>query len=91
MKAKMSLQVVILCFLAGLFQDGLTTLYTRWVAEKKILSASLMSVLITITGYLLFASMLSSMLGGNYTYLTAYAIGGGLGTYGALYKRTHDI
>lgn len=83
-----TLTLVAACFLAGLFQDALSTSLTRCVTERKAIAAGILSIVITLASYLLFAAIYQSMVDGHYSYLLSYAIGGGLGTWAVVaYKR----
>ncbi len=76
-----TLTLVAACFLAGLFQDALSTGLTRCVTEKKAKLAGVLSIIITLFSYLLFAAIYQAMTQGSYCYLLSYSIGGGLGTW----------
>lgn len=76
-----TLTLVVACFLAGLFQDALAAALTRCVADRNAFPAGILSIVITLVSYLLFAAIYQAMTGGNYYFLCSYAIGGGLGTY----------
>lgn len=76
-----TLTLVAACFLAGLFQDALSTALTRCVADREPIPSGILSVVITLVSYLLFAAIYHAMTSGDYYLLLSYATGGGLGTY----------
>lgn len=71
-------------FVAGMLQDALNTLYVRSVADHKRVRAALLSGVGTVTGFLIFARVLShfgdSMDAAGVS-LVAYAAGNSAGTW----------
>lgn len=77
-------------FLAGVFQDALNTLYVRSVAERALWRATILSGLVTVLGFLVFArvfAMLSAELDGAGAGLIAYALGNSAGTWVGMRRR----
>lgn len=83
-----NLLVILILFLLGIFQDALSAFYLRLVSERRILLASFISVLITFVGYIVLISLVEQMIVGGLANLAAYALGGGVGTYIGLFKKS---
>ena len=73
---------LLLLFIVGALQDVICTYYLRCVKEDKIKMATLLSVVITITGFCVWDAIIHSMSG--IQGISAYSLGGGAGTYMAL-------
>lgn len=82
-----SLLVFAALFILGIFQDALSAFYLRLVSERRIILASIISVIITLVGYLVLAALIESLVAGGLHNIVAYALGGGIGTYVGLYKK----
>lgn len=84
----MVLLEVAIIFAAGLLQDALNTAYVRAVADRARLRAAVLSGVVTVTGILVFARLLSQFeqleLAGPG--LVAYALGNSAGTWVGLRK-----
>ncbi len=73
----------IIIFFVGIAVDFLATLYTRSVANKKILSATLTSFLIDFLSFLVFCSILEKMSygdGDTIAKILVYSSGAAVGT-----------
>lgn len=81
----MSVTTLILLFLLGVFHDILWALYLKCVADNQYIWASVVSFIITIMSFTVFAWILAAFLNGSYLNLVSYALGGTLGTFGILY------
>lgn len=82
-----ALLVFMALFAMGLFQDALSAFYLRLVSEKRIVAASIVSVLITFIGYTVLVAIIESLVAGGVANIAAYAFGGGCGTYIGLYRK----
>jgi len=78
---------IILIFIAGFVVDLLITKYTRYVAEKKIGWATLLSGIITIVNFVLLTVILQESANNGLANILAFAGGNSLGTFAALKKR----
>jgi uncharacterized protein YebE (UPF0316 family) len=83
-----ALLVVTALFAVGLLQDALAALYIRLAANNNIFWASVISVLITLISCSAWVIMADTLISGGIHNLIAYAIGGGVGTYIGLGKKT---
>ena len=77
---------IILNFIAGFVVDLLVTKYTRYVAEKKIGGATLLSGIITIVNFVLLTLILQESANNGLANIVAFAGGNSLGTFMALKK-----
>ena len=77
---------IILIFIAGFVVDLLVTKYTRYVAEKKIGGATLLSGIITIVNFVLLTVILQESTNNGLANILAFAGGNSLGTFMALKK-----
>jgi uncharacterized protein YebE (UPF0316 family) len=77
---------IILIFIAGFVVDLLVTKYTRYVAEKKIGGATLLSGIITIVNFVLLTLILQESANNGLANIVAFAGGNSLGTFMALKK-----
>jgi hypothetical protein len=77
---------IILIFIAGFVVDLLVTKYTRYVAEKKIGGATLLSGIITIVNFVLLTLILQESANNGLANILAFAGGNSLGTFMALKK-----
>lgn len=77
---------IIIIFVAGFVVDLLVTKYTRYVAEKKIVLATLLSGIITIANFTLLTVILQDSANSGLMNILAFAGGNGLGTFTALKK-----
>jgi hypothetical protein len=77
---------IILIFVAGFVVDLLVTKYTRYVAEKKIGGATLLSGIITIVNFVLLTLILQESANNGLANILAFAGGNSLGTFMALKK-----
>jgi uncharacterized protein YebE (UPF0316 family) len=77
---------IILIFIAGFVVDLLVTKYTRYVAEKKIGGATLLSGIITIVNFVLLTLILQESANNGMANILAFAGGNSLGTFMALKK-----
>ena len=77
---------IILIFVAGFLVDLLITKYTRYVAEKKIGRATLLSGIITIVNFVLLTVILQESADSGLANILAFAGGNSLGTFTALKK-----
>ena len=77
---------IILIFVAGFVVDLLVTKYTRYVAEKKIGLATLLSGIITVANFALITVMLQDSTNSGLMNILAFASGNSLGTFTALKK-----
>jgi uncharacterized protein YebE (UPF0316 family) len=77
---------IILIFIAGFVVDLLVTKYTRYVAEKKIGGATLLSGIITIVNFVLLTLILQESANNCLANILAFAGGNSLGTFMALKK-----
>jgi len=82
-----SLLVFTTLFILGIFQDALSAFYLRLVSERRIVLASVISVVITLVSCLVLAGLIESLIAGGFHNIAAYAVGGGIGTYLGLYKK----
>ena len=78
---------IILIFIAGFLVDLLITKYTRYVAEKKIGRATLLSGIITIVNFVLLTMILQESANNGLANILAFAGGNSLGTFTAMKKR----
>lgn len=81
---------LLLLFAAGLLQDALNTHYVRAVAEQARLRAAILSVIVTVVGFLVFARIVAQVaeLDAAGTNLAAYALGNGAGTWVGMRRPT---
>jgi uncharacterized protein YebE (UPF0316 family) len=77
---------IMLIFVAGFVVDLLVTKYTRYVAEKKIGGATLLSGIITIVNFVLLTLILQESANNGLANIVAFAGGNSLGTFMALKK-----
>jgi len=77
---------IIIIFVAGFVVDLLVTKYTRYVAEKKIVLATLLSGIITIANFTLLTVILQDSANSGLMNILAFAGGNSLGTFTALKK-----
>lgn len=77
---------IILIFVAGFVVDLLVTKYTWYVAEKRIISATLLSGIITIANFALLTVILQDNANSGLINILAFAGGNSLGTFAALKK-----
>jgi len=77
---------IMLIFIAGFVVDLLVTKYTRYVAEKKIGGATLLSGIITIVNFVLLTLILQESANNGLANIVAFAGGNSLGTFMALKK-----
>jgi uncharacterized protein YebE (UPF0316 family) len=77
---------IILIFIAGFVVDLLVTKYTRYVAEKKIGGATLLSGIITLVNFVLLTLILQESANNGLANILAFAGGNSLGTFMALKK-----
>jgi hypothetical protein len=77
---------IMLIFIAGFVVDLLVTKYTRYVAEKKIGWATLLSGIITIVNFVLLTLILQESANNGLANILAFAGGNSLGTFMALKK-----
>ena len=77
---------IMLIFIAGFVVDLLVTKYTRYVAEKKIGGATLLSGIITIVNFVLLTLILQESANNGLANILAFAGGNSLGTFMALKK-----
>ena len=75
---------ILLIFIAGLIVDLLVTKYTRFVAEKKIVGATILSGIITIVNFILLTLILKGSSSDDIINIFAFAGGNSLGTFLAL-------
>ncbi len=75
---------LLVLFVAGLLQDALNTLYVRSVAERALWRATVLSGLLTVLGFVVFARIVNQLgheLEGAGGGLLAYALGNSAGTW----------
>jgi hypothetical protein len=77
---------LLLIFIAGFVIDLIITKYTSAVAERKILSATAFSGLITIANFTFLTIILRDSLSESVVSITVFAIGNCLGTYYVMKK-----
>jgi uncharacterized membrane protein YjjP (DUF1212 family) len=83
----MILQLFLL-FFAGIIIDLLVTYYTKAVAQKKVLSATFLSGIVTFVNFLLLTIIIKeSSMNGMFN-IMAYAGGNTVGTFFAMIKDT---
>lgn len=66
---------------AGCAHDCLVSFYYRLAQHKSYFYASIISFLITLLGYLVFAAFLDGLLKGDYGNIVVYSVGCFLGSY----------
>ncbi len=77
---------ILLIFVAGFIVDLLVTKYTRFITEKKIAWATLLSGIITVVNFVLLTMILQDSAGNGMMNILAFAGGNSLGTFTALKK-----
>lgn len=77
---------ITLIFIAGLILDLLVTKYTRFISEKKIAGATILSGIITIVNFVLLTVILNGSSDSGIMNIFAFASGNSLGTFLALKK-----
>ena len=78
-------------FLAGLFQDALNTTYVRSIAERARGRATVLSGLLTVLSFVVFARIIALMgaeLETAGTSIVAYALGNSAGTWVGMRRPT---
>jgi uncharacterized protein YebE (UPF0316 family) len=83
-----SLLVLIFLFLVGALEDWLCALYLRKVGDDKVSAAVAISIIHTIVRCSVLATLTDELLSGGKIQLIAYALGGGLGTFCGLRKKS---
>jgi multidrug transporter EmrE-like cation transporter len=76
---------LILLLVLGIVHDVLWAIYLKCVANNQSFWASVVSFIITVMSFTVFASILDAFLHGSYLNLLFYAFGGALGTFGILH------
>ncbi|NLD38838.1 MAG: hypothetical protein GX654_18420 [Desulfatiglans sp.] len=77
---------IIIIFVAGFIVDLLVTKYTRFITEKKIAAATLLSGIITVVNFVLLTMILQDSASNGMMNILAFAGGNSLGTFTALKK-----
>lgn len=77
----MSLLELVAVFVLAVVLDGLNTLYVRWVAERAVLRATVVSGVTTLLASLLFVRIVSHASAEQATSVCAYALGSSAGTW----------
>jgi hypothetical protein len=77
---------ILIIFMAGFIVDLLVTKYTRFITEKKIAWATLLSGIITVVNFVLLTMILQDSASNGMMNILAFASGNSLGTFTALKK-----
>lgn len=81
---------LLLLFAVGILHDILYAKFLLLVIEKRILLASLMSAVITLLSYGVFAAVLDQLMTGGYSKIVAYSVGAGVGTGLGMWRKKDD-